>query len=152
MKNMSFKKDPGKKYDENARNVAKRKCFIIYLVAAYILYQSYGIIQSKLQNETTMSWAGVVVGAGILIVGSLAVAVIATLRMGRELAASEITEEAVKDENDGYTEEAAAQNEIRDFESDEETAAANNPENNEEDTDQKPQGNEENDPKNPVNE
>lgn len=139
MKNMSFKKDPGKKYDENARNVAKRKCFIIYLVAAYILYQSYGIIQSKLQNETTMSWAGAVVGAGILIVGSLAVAVIATLRMGRELAASEITEEAVKDE-------------IKYFESNEETAAANNPENNEEDTDQKPQGNEENDPKNPVNE
>lgn len=139
MKNMSFKKDPGKKYDENARNVAKRKCFIIYLVAAYILYQSYGIIQSKLQNETTMSWAGAVVGAGILIVGSLAVAVIATLRMGRELAASEITEEAVKDE-------------IKYSESNEETAAANNPENNEEDTDQKPQDNEENDPKNPVNE
>lgn len=136
---MSFKKDPGKKYDENARNVAKRKCFIIYLVAAYILYQSYGIIQSKLQNETTMSWAGVVVGAGILIVGSLTVAVIATLRMGRELAASEITEEAVK-------------NEIKNSESDEETVAANNPENNEEDTDQKPQGNEENAPKNPVNE
>lgn len=139
MKNMSFKKDPGKKYDENARNVAKRKCFIIYLVAAYILYQSYGIIQSKLQNETTMSWAGVVVGAGILIVGSLAVAVIATLRMGRELAASEITEEAVKDE-------------IKNSESDEETVAANDPENNEEDTDQNPQGNEENAPKNPVNE
>lgn len=136
---MSFKKDPGKKYDENARNVAKRKCFIIYLVAAYILYQSYGIIQSKLQNETTMSWAGVVVGAGILIVGSLAVAVIATLRMGRELAASEITEEAVK-------------NEIKNSESDEETVAANNPENNEEDTNQNSQGNEENAPKNPVNE
>lgn len=136
---MSFKKDPGKKYDENARNVAKRKCFIIYLVAAYILYQSYGIIQSKLQNETTMSWAGVVVGAGILIVGSLAVAVIATLRMGRELAASEITEEAVK-------------NEIKNSESDEETVAANDPENNEEDTDQNSQGNEENAPKNPVNE
>lgn len=139
MKNMSFKKDPGKKYDENARNVAKRKCFIIYLVAVYILYQSYGIIQSKLQNETTMSWAGVVVGAGILIVGSLAVAVIATLRMGRELAASEITEEAVK-------------NEIKNSESDEETVAANDPENNEEDTDQNSQGNEENAPKNPVNE
>lgn len=139
MKNMSFKKDPGKKYDENARNVAKRKCFIIYLVAAYILYQSYGIIQSKLQNETTMSWAGVVVGAGILIVGSLAVAVIATLRMGRELAASEITEEAVK-------------NEIKNSESDEETVVANDPENNEEDTDQNSQGNEENAPKNPVNE
>ena len=128
-----------RKYDENARNVAKRKCFIIYLVAAYILYQSYGIIQSKLQNETTMSWAGVVVGAGILIVGSLAVAVIATLRMGRELAASEITEEAVK-------------NEIKNSESDEETVAANDPENNEEDTDQNSQGNEENAPKNPVNE
>lgn len=139
MKNMSFKKDPGKKYDENARNVAKRKCFIIYLVAVYILYQSYGIIQSKLQNETTMPWAGVVVGAGILIVGSLAVAVIATLRMGRELAASEITEEAVK-------------NEIKNSESDEETVAANDPENNEEDTDQNSQGNEENAPKNPVNE
>ena len=139
MKNMSFKKDPGKKYDENARNVAKRKCFIIYLVAAYILYQSYGIIQSKLQNETTMSWAGVVVGAGILIVGSLAVAVIATLRMGRELAASEITEEAVK-------------NEIKNSESDEEAVAANDPENNEEDTDQNSQGNEENAPKNPANE
>ena len=121
---MSFKKDPGKKYDENARNVAKRKCFIIYLVVAYILYQSYGIIQSKLQNETTMSWAGAIVGAGILVVGSLAVAVIATLRMGRELAASEITEEAVE---------------------------ADNPENNEEDTDQNPQSNEEDASQSPEN-
>lgn len=122
---MSFKKDPGKKYDENARNVAKRKCFIIYLVVAYILYQSYGIIQSKLQNETTMSWAGAIVGAGILVVGSLAVAVIATLRMGRELAASEITEETVE---------------------------ADNPENNEEDTDQNSQSNEGNVVQNPENE
>lgn len=125
MKNMSFKKDPGKKYDENARNVAKRKCFIIYLVVAYILYQSYGIIQSKLQNETTMSWAGAIVGAGILVVGSLAVAVIATLRMGRELAASEITEETVE---------------------------ADNPETNEEDTDQNSQSNEGNVVQNPENE
>lgn len=125
MKNMSFKKDPGKKYDENARNVAKRKCFIIYLVVAYILYQSYGIIQSKLQNETTMSWAGAIVGAGILVVGSLAVAVIATLRMGRELAASEITEETVE---------------------------ADNPENNEEDTNLNPQSNEEDALRNSVNE
>ena len=125
MKNMSFKKDPGKKYDENARNVAKRKCFIIYLVVAYILYQSYGIIQSKLQNETTMSWAGAIVGAGILVVGSLAVAVIATLRMGRELAASEITEETVE---------------------------ADNPETNEEDTDQNSQSNEGNVVQNTENE
>lgn len=122
---MSFKKDPGKKYDENARNVAKRKCFIIYLVVAYILYQSYGIIQSKLQNETTMSWAGAIVGAGILVVGSLAVAVIATLRMGRELAASEITEETVE---------------------------ADNPENNEEDIDQNPQSNEKDASQNSENE
>ena len=122
---MSFKKDPGTKYDENARNVAKRKCFIIYLVVAYILYQSYGIIQSKLQNETTMSWAGAIVGAGILVVGSLAVAVIATLRMGRELAASEITEETVE---------------------------ADNPETNEEDTDQNSQSNEGNVVQNPENE
>ncbi len=125
MKKMSFKKDPGKKYDENARNVAKRKCFIIYLVVAYILYQSYGIIQSKLQNETTMSWAGAIVGAGILVVGSLAVAVIATLRMGRELAASEITEETVE---------------------------ADNPENNEEDIDQNPQSNEKDASQNSENE
>lgn len=132
MKNMSFKKDPGKKYDENARNVAKRKCFIIYLVVAYILYQSYGIIQSKLQNETTMSWAGAIVGAGILVVGSLAVAVIATLRMGRELAASEITEEAVKDGDNEDTDQ--------------------NPATNEEDTDRNPQSNEEDAPQNSVNE
>ena len=123
---MSFKKDPGKKYDENARNVAKRKCFIIYLVVAYILYQSYGIIQSKLQNETTMSWAGAIVGAGILVVGSLAVAVIATLRMGRELAASEITEETVEADNPETNEEDIDQN----------------PQINEEDTDQNSQSNE----------
>lgn len=133
MKNMSFKKDPGKKYDENARNVAKRKCFIIYLVVAYILYQSYGIIQSKLQNETTMSWAGAIVGAGILVVGSLAVAVIATLRMGRELAASEITEETVEADNPETNEEDIDQN----------------PQINEEDTDQNSQSNEGNVVQNP---
>ena len=132
MKSVALKKDPGKKYDENARNVAKRKCFIIYLVVAYILYQSYGIIQSKLQNETTMSWAGAIVGAGILVVGSLAVAVIATLRMGRELAASEITEEAVKDGDNEDTDQ--------------------NPATNEEDTDRNPQSNEEDAPQNSVNE
>ncbi|MCI5959260.1 MAG: hypothetical protein PUD03_02890 [Lachnospiraceae bacterium] len=136
MKNMSFKKDPGKKYDENARNVAKRKCFIIYLVVAYILYQSYGIIQSKLQNETTMSWAGAIVGAGILVVGSLAVAVIATLRMGRELAASEITEETVEADNPETNEEDIDQN----------------PQINEEDTDQNSQSNEGNVVQNPENE
>lgn len=134
---MSFKKDPGKKYDENARNVAKRKCFIIYLVVAYILYQSYGIIQSKLQNETTMSWAGAIVGAGILVVGSLAVAVIATLRMGRELAASEITEETVEVDNP---------------ENNAEIVEADNPENNEEDTDQNSQSNEEDVSQSPENE
>ena len=133
---MSFKKDPGKKYDENARNVAKRKCFIIYLVVAYILYQSYGIIQSKLQNETTMSWAGAIVGAGILVVGSLAVAVIATLRMGRELAASEITEETVEADNHETNEEDIDQN----------------PQINEEDTDQNSQSNEGNVVQNPENE
>ncbi len=133
---MSFKKDPGKKYDENARNVAKRKCFIIYLVVAYILYQSYGIIQSKLQNETTMSWAGAIVGAGILVVGSLAVAVIATLRMGRELAASEITEETVEADNPETNEEDIDQN----------------PQINEEDTDQNSQSNEGNVVQNPENE
>ena len=136
MKNMSFKKDPGKKYDENARNVAKRKCFIIYLVVAYILYQSYGIIQSKLHNETTMSWAGAIVGAGILVVGSLAVAVIATLRMGRELAASEITEETVEADNPETNEEDIDQN----------------PQINEEDTDQNSQSNEGNVVQNPENE
>ena len=133
---MSFKKDPGKKYDENARNVAKRKCFIIYLVVAYILYQSYGIIQSKLQNETTMSWAGAIVGAGILVVGSLAVAVIATLRMGRELAASEITEETVEADNPETNEEDIDQN----------------PQINEEDTEQNSQSNEGNVVQNPENE
>ena len=133
---MSFKKDPGKKYDENARNVAKRKCFIIYLVVAYILYQSYGIIQSKLQNETTMSWAGAIVGAGILVVGSLAVAVIATLRMGRELAASEITEETVEADNPETNEEDIDQN----------------PQINEEDTDQKSQSGEGNVVQDPENE
>ena len=133
---MSFKKDPGKKYDENARNVAKRKCFIIYLVVAYILYQSYGIIQSKLQNETTMSWAGAIVGAGILVVGSLAVAVIATLRMGRELAAREITEETVEADNPETNEEDIDQN----------------PQINEEDTDQNSQSNEGNVVQNPENE
>lgn len=136
---MSFKKDPGKKYDENARNVAKRKCFIIYLVVAYILYQSYGIIQSKLQNETTMSWAGAIVGAGILVVGSLAVAVIATLRMGRELAASEITEEAVKDGDNEDTEESVEQSEIKNPENNAEMVEADNPENNEEDASQNPE-------------
>ena len=128
--------DERKKYDENARNVAKRKCFIIYLVVAYILYQSYGIIQSKLQNETTMSWAGAIVGAGILVVGSLAVAVIATLRMGRELAASEITEETVEADNPETNEEDIDQN----------------PQINEEDTDQNSQSNEGNVVQNPENE
>ena len=136
MKKKKKKKDPGKKYDENARNVAKRKCFIIYLVVAYILYQSYGIIQSKLQNETTMSWAGAIVGAGILVVGSLAVAVIATLRMGRELAASEITEETVEADNPETNEEDIDQN----------------PQINEEDTDQNSQSNEGNVVQNPENE
>ena len=130
MKNMSFKKDPEKKYDENARNVAKRKCFMIYLVVAYILYQSYGIIQSKFQNETTMSWTGAVVGAAILAIGSLVVAVIATMRMGRELAASEITEAADAEEITAQTvEDDGEESVIKNLESDTEKNGTENPEN-----------------------
>lgn len=93
---MSFKKETGKQYDESARNLAKRKCTMIYLVVFYILYQAYGIVNSKLMNETTMTWTGVIIGAGILVVGSLAVAVFATVKMGRELAESEITEDVIE--------------------------------------------------------
>ncbi|MBQ1172445.1 MAG: hypothetical protein IIX48_07620 [Lachnospiraceae bacterium] len=96
MKKMSFKKEAGKQYDESARNLAKRKCTMIYLVVFYILYQAYGIVNSKLMNETTMTWTGVIIGAGILVVGSLTVAVFATIKMGKELAESEITEDAIE--------------------------------------------------------
>lgn len=95
VKNISFKKDPDKKYDESARNLAKRKCTIIYLVVIYILYQVYGIIHSKVLDETTMTWTGVIVASAILIVGSLSVAVFATIKMGRELYESEITEDEI---------------------------------------------------------
>lgn len=104
MKKISFKKEAGKQYDESARNLAKRKCTMIYLVVFYILYQAYGIVNSKLMNETTMTWAGVIIGAGILIVGSLAVAVFATVKMGRELAESEITEEIAQTDENEYNE------------------------------------------------
>lgn len=104
MKKMSFKKEAGKQYDESARNLAKRKCTMIYLVVFYILYQAYGIVDSKLMNETTMTWTGVILGAGILIVGSLAVAVYATIKMGQELAESEITEEIAQMDENEYSE------------------------------------------------
>ena len=104
MKKISFKKEAGKQYDESARNLAKRKCTMIYLVVFYILYQAYGIVNSKLMNETTMTWVGVIIGAGILIVGSLAVAVFATVKMGRELAESEITEEIAQTDENEYNE------------------------------------------------
>lgn len=104
MKKMSFKKEAGKQYDEGARNLAKRKCTMIYLVVLYILYQAYGIVNSKLMDETTMTWTGVILGAGILIVGSLAVAVYATIKMGQELAESEITEEIAQMDENEYNE------------------------------------------------
>lgn len=87
-----FKKDPNKQYDEAARNVAKRKCSIIYLVVAYILYQAYGIIHSKMLDQTAMSWTETVIAAAVLAVASISVAVFATIKMGRELKESEITE------------------------------------------------------------
>lgn len=99
MKKMSFKKEAGKQYDESARNLAKRKCTMIYLVVFYILYQAYGIVNSKLMNETTMTWAGVIIGAGILVVGSLTVAVFAAVKMGKELAESEIIEEHIESDD-----------------------------------------------------
>ena len=104
MKKISFKKEAGKQYDEGARNLAKRKCAMIYLVVIYILYQAYGIVNAKLMNETTMTWTGVILGAGILVVGSLAVAVFATVKMGRELAESEITEEIAQTDENEYNE------------------------------------------------
>ncbi|MDD6657950.1 MAG: hypothetical protein PUE95_11790 [Lachnospiraceae bacterium] len=104
MKKMSFKKEAGKQYDESTRNLAKRKCTMIYLVVFYILYQAYGIVNSKLMNETTMTWTGVILGAGILVVGSLAVAVYATIKMGWELAESEITEEIASTDENEYNE------------------------------------------------
>ncbi len=93
MKKISFRKEAGKQYDESARNLAKRKCAMIYLVVFYILYQAYGIVDSKLMNETTMTWTGVILGAGILVIGSLIVAAFATIKMGKELAESEIAED-----------------------------------------------------------
>lgn len=104
MKKMSFKKEAGKQYDESARNLAKRKCTMIYLVVFYILYQAYGIVDSKLMNETTMTWTGVILGAGVLVVGSLAVALFATIKMGQELAESEITEEIASIDENEYNE------------------------------------------------
>ena len=104
MKKISFKKEAGKQYDEDARNLAKRKCTMIYLVVLYILYQAYGIVNSKLMNETTMTWTGVILGAGVLVVGSLAVALFATIKMGQELAESEITEEIAQMDENEYNE------------------------------------------------
>ena len=101
---MCFKKEAEKQYDESARNLTTRKCTMIYLVVFYILYQAYGIVDSKLMNETTMTWTGVILGAGILIVGSLAVAVYATIKMGQELAESEITEEIAQMDKNEYNE------------------------------------------------
>lgn len=96
MKKISFRKEAGKQYDESARNLAKRKCEMIYLVVFYILYQAYGIVDSKLMNETTMTWTGVILGAGILVIGSLIAAAFATIKMGKELAESEIAEDQIE--------------------------------------------------------
>ena len=95
MKKISFRKEAGKQYDESARNLAKRKCAMIYLVVFYILYQAYGIVDSKLMNETTMTWTGVILGAGILVIGSLIAAAFATIKMGKELE-SEIAEDQIE--------------------------------------------------------
>lgn len=92
MKKIKFRKEPGKQYDEDMRKTAVRKAGFIYLVAAYILYQTYSIIETKLNGTTSMGWSEVIIAAAVLGMGSLTVAVFATLKMGRELAESELAE------------------------------------------------------------
>lgn len=93
MKKYEFKKDPNKQYDEDARNAAKRRCGVIYLVVAYILYQAYGIVKNTINGQTQMGWTETIISAGILVIVSIGVAVFATLKMGREFAESEIKAE-----------------------------------------------------------
>lgn len=89
----SFKKEPGKQYDEAKRSRAKQRGGIIYLVAVYILYLVYQIVEAKMTGENAMSWTGVVIWGIILGGGAIAVAAYATLRMGRELKESELPPE-----------------------------------------------------------
>jgi len=87
-----FKKEPGKQYDEDVINVAKRRVTIVVIVVAYIFYQLYSIINNKIAGTNPMTWTGIIVATVLLGGGCLGVLVFSILRMGRDIADAEITE------------------------------------------------------------
>ncbi len=92
MKKYAFRKEPGKKYDETKRATATRRGLVIYLVVAYVIYLLYSIVTNKLAGTNAMSWTQVIIACVGIGGAAVAAVVLATLRMGRELAESEIDE------------------------------------------------------------
>lgn len=77
-------KEEGKEYDDARRRSAGQRAVIYYLVALYIGYMGYRIINNRLTGDDTMSYPLAITLTSVLIIGALWVAWYATRFMQRE--------------------------------------------------------------------
>lgn len=65
-------------------NNINTKSIIYYLVAAYIGYMAFGILNNRIHGDGTMSWPVAIIFTVILSVGSIGIIVYATRLMKKE--------------------------------------------------------------------
>lgn len=83
-------KEDGKEYDEVRRRAAGQKAILYYLVALYVGYMGYSILNNWLSGDRTISYALLIVLTAALFIGAIWVAWYATKRMKNEFKLSEI--------------------------------------------------------------
>lgn len=59
-------------------NNTNTKAIIYYLVAAYIGYMAFGIINNRIQGDDTMSWTVAIIFTTVLASGAIGIVVYAT--------------------------------------------------------------------------
>lgn len=98
--NKFWVKEEGKEYDDGRRRSAGQKAVLYYLVALYIGYMGYSIMNNRLTGDDTMSYPLAIVLAALLVIGAIFVAWYATKRMKNEFRNSEIVSSGKEEEQD----------------------------------------------------
>lgn len=91
-------RNEGKNCDDSKRRNAGQRALLYYLVALYIGYMGYSIMNNRLSGDDTLSYPLAIFFTSVLIIGAVFIAWFATKRMKNESKQSE-NETAEKEEN-----------------------------------------------------
>lgn len=80
-------------------NNINTKSIIYYLVAAYIGYMAFGILNNRIKGDDTMSWPVAIIFTVVLASGALGVIVYATKLMKKEKSQTEDNIECVEEKD-----------------------------------------------------